>query len=582
MSDDMSMGLPSSAGEHGVLRSMQEVAMSSQEASKMLRTYNIAWWGNNYYDVNELGHISVCPDPDVPEARVDLAQLVKTREAQGQRLPALFCFPQILQHRLRSINAAFKRARESYGYNGDYFLVYPIKVNQHRRVIESLIHSGEPLGLEAGSKAELMAVLAHAGMTRSVIVCNGYKDREYIRLALIGEKMGHKVYLVIEKMSEIAIVLDEAERLNVVPRLGVRARLASQGSGKWQSSGGEKSKFGLAATQVLQLVETLREAGRLDSLQLLHFHLGSQMANIRDIATGVRESARFYVELHKLGVNIQCFDVGGGLGVDYEGTRSQSDCSVNYGLNEYANNIIWAIGDACEENGLPHPTVITESGRAVTAHHTVLVSNIIGVERNEYTVPTAPAEDAPRALQSMWETWQEMHEPGTRRSLREWLHDSQMDLHDIHIGYSSGIFSLQERAWAEQLYCKTVLIVRLSTSCRNVWRTKCTSTSRCSSRCRTHGGSTSCSRFCRWKGWIKCRNVALCCWILPVTLTVLSTTILMVTVLPRQCQCRSTIQRIRRCSVSLWSAHIRRSSATCTTCSVIPKRLTCSSSLTVA
>lgn len=173
-----------------------------------------------------------------------------------------------------------------------------------------------------------------------------------------------------------------------------------------------KSKFGLAATQVLQLVETLREAGRLDSLQLLHFHLGSQMANIRDIATGVRESARFYVELHKLGVNIQCFDVGGGLGVDYEGTRSQSDCSVNYGLNEYANNIIWAIGDACEENGLPHPTVITESGRAVTAHHTVLVSNIIGVERNEYTVPTAPAEDAPRALQSMWK-------PGRRCTNRE-------------------------------------------------------------------------------------------------------------------------------------------------------------------
>ncbi|VFS84316.1 Biosynthetic arginine decarboxylase [Raoultella terrigena] len=355
MSDDMSMVSPSSAGEHGVLRSMQEVAMSSQEASKMLRTYNIAWWGNNYYDVNELGHISVCPDPDVPEARVDLAELVKAREAQGQRLPALFCFPQILQHRLRSINAAFKRARESYGYNGDYFLVYPIKVNQHRRVIESLIHSGEPLGLEAGSKAELMAVLAHAGMTRSVIVCNGYKDREYIRLALVGEKMGHKVYLVIEKMSEIAIVLEEAARLNVVPRLGVRARLASQGSGKWQSSGGEKSKFGLAATQVLQLVEILRAAGHLESLQLLHFHLGSQMANIRDIATGVRESSRFYVELHKLGVNIQCFDVGGGLGVDYEGTRSQSDCSVNYGLNEYANNIIWAIGDACEENGLPPP-----------------------------------------------------------------------------------------------------------------------------------------------------------------------------------------------------------------------------------
>ncbi|AYC20661.1 Biosynthetic arginine decarboxylase [Dickeya dianthicola] len=452
MSDDMIQPYSSAAGKHDHLRSMQEVAMNDRDASEMLRTYNIAWWGNNYYDVNELGHISVCPDPDVPEARVDLAKLVKTRQQDNQRLPALFCFPQILQHRLRSINAAFKRARESFGYEGGYFLVYPIKVNQHRRVIESLINSGEPLGLEAGSKAELMAVLAHAGMTRSVIVCNGYKDREYIRLALIGEKLGHKVYLVIEKMSEINLVLEEAERLNVVPRLGVRARLASQGSGKWQSSGGEKSKFGLAATQVLQLVELLRKANRLDSLQLLHFHLGSQLANIRDIATGVRESARFYVELHKLGVNIQCFDVGGGLGVDYEGTRSQSDCSVNYGLNEYANNVIWGIGDACNEYGLPHPTVITESGRAVTAHHTVLVSNIIGVERNEFSEPVAPDEDAPRALESLWSTWQQIQEPANRRSLREWLHDSQMDLNDVHTQYTHGMLDLTQRAQAEQLY----------------------------------------------------------------------------------------------------------------------------------
>ncbi|MCO7263794.1 biosynthetic arginine decarboxylase [Dickeya zeae] len=452
MSDDMIQPYSSAAGKHDHLRSMQEVAMNDRDASEMLRTYNIAWWGNNYYDVNELGHISVCPDPDVPEARVDLAKLVKARQQDNQRLPALFCFPQILQHRLRSINAAFKRARESFGYEGGYFLVYPIKVNQHRRVIESLINSGEPLGLEAGSKAELMAVLGHAGMTRTVIVCNGYKDREYIRLALIGEKLGHKVYLVIEKMSEIKLVLEEAERLNVVPRLGVRARLASQGSGKWQSSGGEKSKFGLAATQVLQLVELLRNANRLDSLQLLHFHLGSQLANIRDIATGVRESARFYVELHKLGVNIQCFDVGGGLGVDYEGTRSQSDCSVNYGLNEYANNVIWGIGDACNEYGLPHPMVITESGRAVTAHHTVLVSNIIGVERNEFSEPTAPDEDAPRALESLWSTWQEIQEPGNRRSLREWLHDSQMDLNDVHTQYTHGMLDLTQRAQAEQLY----------------------------------------------------------------------------------------------------------------------------------
>ncbi|SPY93935.1 arginine decarboxylase [Proteus mirabilis] len=248
------------------------------------------------------------------------------------------------------------------------------------------------------------------------------------------------------------MVLEEAERLEVIPRLGVRARLASQGSGKWQASGGEKSKFGLAATQVLQLIDTLRQAGRLDSLQLLHFHLGSQMANIRDIATGVRESARFYVELHKLGVNIQYFDVGGGLGVDYEGTRSQSDCSVNYGLNEYANNVIWAIGDACDENELPHPTVITESGRALTAHHTVLISNVIGVERNEFTAITPPAEDAPRPIASLWETWEEMQTKGNSRSLREWLHDSQLDLHDVHTQYVHGMLSLTERAWAEELY----------------------------------------------------------------------------------------------------------------------------------
>ena len=461
MSDDMHSHRPSHAGDSVSLRSMQEVAVNDRDASKMLRTYNVAYWGNNYYDVNELGHISVCPDPDVPSARVDLAQLVKDmREQDGQRLPALFCFPQILQHRLRSINAAFKRARESFGYNGDYFLVYPIKVNQHRRVIESLVESGEPLGLEAGSKAELMAVLAHAGMTRSVIVCNGYKDREYIRLALIGEKLGHKVYLVIEKMTEIKLVLEEAERLNVIPRLGVRARLSSQGSGKWQSSGGEKSKFGLAAAQVLQLVEMLRAADRLDSLQLLHFHLGSQLSNIRDISTGVRESARFYVELHKLGVNIQCFDAGGGLGVDYEGTRSQSDCSVNYGLNEYANNVIWGIGDACNEHGLPHPTVITESGRAVTAHHTVLVSNVIGVERNEFTPPVAPADDAPRALASLWDTWNEMHDPENRRSLREWLHDCQMDLHDVHSQYAHGILDLTQRAWAEEIYLNICNVIQ--------------------------------------------------------------------------------------------------------------------------
>lgn len=437
-----------------------QINTAPSQALPLKDIYNINHWSGHYFSVNEKGNLIVCPDPENPKGLLDLAEFAKKHTQKGGRLPALFCFPQILQNRLRLINRAFKQAREDYGYRGDYFLVYPIKVNQHKRVVESLIQSGEPLGLEAGSKAELMTVIANAGMTRTVIVCNGYKDREYIRLALMGEKLGHKVYLVIEKLSEIQLVLEEAEKLDVTPRLGVRARLASQGAGKWQASGGEKSKFGLSSIQVLQLVDRLKAVNRLDSLQLLHFHLGSQMSNIRDISTGVRESARFYVELHRLGVNIQCFDVGGGLGVDYEGTRSQSDCSVNYGLKEYANNVIWGIGDACDEAGLPHPTVITESGRAVTAHHTVLVSNIIGVERNEYTQAVAPSTvseegETPRILESMWDTWEQMHLLDNERSLREWLNDCQTDLIDAHTQYAHGMINLRQRAWAEQLFLNT-------------------------------------------------------------------------------------------------------------------------------
>ena len=421
--------------------------------------FNLEWWGNNYFTINDKGHVEVCPDPDIPDARVDLAELVASREKSGQRLPALFCFPQILPHRVRSINRAFQEARDNYGYNGDYFLVFPIKVNQHRRVIETLTQSGEPMGLEAGSKAELMVVLAHASRTRSVIVCNGYKDREYIRMALNGEKMGHKVYIVIEKLSELRLALEEADKLQVTPRLGVRARLASQGSGKWQASGGEKSKFGLSASQILHLVQELKDSDKLSCLQLIHFHLGSQMSNIRDITNGVRESARFYAQLCQLGAPITCFDVGGGLGVDYEGTRSQSDGSVNYGLREYANNIIYAVGDVCKEFNLPHPTVITESGRATTAYHTVLVSNVIGVERirDDIRTVTPPeqgpnGEEPPRVLQSLWHTWEAMHEEKQHRSLREWLHDSQLDLPDIHHGFVLGDYTLQQRAWAEQMY----------------------------------------------------------------------------------------------------------------------------------
>lgn len=420
-----------------------------------MNAYNIDWWGNGYFSVNEKGHVTVNPTKSEQTSVnqvIDLSELVNERLEKGQKLPALFCFPQILQSRLHDINKAFKDARQEYGYSKDYFLVYPVKVNQHKRVLDALTNTSEPIGLEAGSKAELMAVLAHAGRTRSIIVCNGYKDREYIRLALDGLKMGHTVFLVIEKMSELKIVLEESQRLNVTPKLGVRARLASQGSGKWQSSGGERSKFGLDASQVLTLVETLKADNKLHWLELLHFHLGSQMSNIRDITKGVKESAKFYTELSKLGVNIKYFDVGGGLGVDYEGTRSQSDCSVDYSLKEYANNIIWTIGDECRANGLEEPTIITESGRALTVYHAVLIANAIGIERNEFNQPSLPDEGSCDALFRLFETWDEIEKDQNSRSLREWLHDSQYDLQEVHEGYAAGCISLTQRAKAEQIY----------------------------------------------------------------------------------------------------------------------------------
>lgn len=420
-----------------------------------MNAYNIDWWGNGYFSVNEKGHVTVNPTKSEQTSVnqvIDLSELVNERLEKGQKLPALFCFPQILQSRLHDINKAFKDARQEYGYSKDYFLVYPVKVNQHKRVLDALTNTSEPIGLEAGSKAELMAVLAHAGRTRSIIVCNGYKDREYIRLALDGLKMGHTVFLVIEKMSELKIVLEESQRLNVTPKLGVRARLASQGSGKWQSSGGERSKFGLDASQVLTLVETLKADNKLHWLELLHFHLGSQMSNIRDITKGVKESAKFYTELSKLGVNIKYFDVGGGLGVDYEGTRSQSDCSVDYSLKEYANNIIWTIGDECRANGLEEPTIITESGRALTVYHAVLIANAIGIERNEFNQLSLPDEGSCDALFRLFETWDEIEKDQNSRSLREWLHDSQYDLQEVHEGYAADCISLTQRAKAEQIY----------------------------------------------------------------------------------------------------------------------------------
>jgi arginine decarboxylase len=353
--------------------------MTAWSPDQARKTYSIPHWSEGYFDVDDSGRIAVAPK-GVRGPAIALPEVIDTALANGASLPLLVRFPDILGDRLGALQAAFAQAQADCGYKGGYTAVYPIKVNQHFGVAGTLAsHAGDGFGLEAGSKPELMAVLA-LSRPGGLIVCNGYKDREYIRLALIGRKLGLQTFIVIEKPSELPLVMEEAKALGVTPGLGVRMRLASLGAGKWQNSGGDKAKFGLSPRQVLDLWKALREADMTDCLGLLHFHMGSQISNVRDIANGMREATRYFVELSKLGARISHVDVGGGLGIDYEGTRSRSFCSVNYGVGQYASNIVQPLADACAENDLPPPRIVTECGRAMTAHHAVLVANVSEVE----------------------------------------------------------------------------------------------------------------------------------------------------------------------------------------------------------
>lgn len=432
--------------------------MSQPQNQDANRVYNIRHWGSGYFAANAQGRVQVQPSSQRPET-IDLTQLVKEMRQAGLSLPVLVRFPDILQDRVNRLCAAFDRAMENHGYQGGYTAVYPIKVNQQRRVVEELLESQaraeSRVGLEAGSKPELLAVLALSA-NPSTLVCNGYKDSEYIRLALMGERLGHQVYIVVEKPSEVALVLQEAEALGVRPRIGVRARLSSISKGHWQDSGGEKSKFGLSASQILAMVEQLDAAGCLDCLQLLHFHLGSQMANIRDIQRGLKECGRFYQELLALNAPIKVVDVGGGLGVDYEGTRSRSVCSINYSMEEYANNVVHAIHQICESHQLPHPHLISESGRALTAHHAVLITNIIDLEQPDLTPPEAPEEQAAPVLHELWRSFEQVNGQLDERSLVETWHDVVQALAEAQDLYVHGLLDLSGRALAERLYTCTL------------------------------------------------------------------------------------------------------------------------------
>ena len=417
--------------------------------------YAIAHWGEGYFDVDGRGRLSVRPrGADGPA--LALPEIVEAARAQGSRLPLLVRFADILRHRLSRLQGAFAQAMRESEYGGGYSAVYPVKVNQQKGVAGELAAAGgEGFGMEAGSKPELMAVLALA-RPGSIVICNGYKDREYLRLALIGRKLGLRVFIVIEKPSELAPALEEARALGVEPLFGVRVRLTSLGAGKWQNTGGEKSKFGLTPRQLLTLVDELKAAQLTKSLQLLHVFMGSQISNVRDIAAGMREATRYFVELCKLGMPVTYVDVGGGLGVDYEGTRSRSACSVNYGLDQYASTIVQPLAEACAEHGFAQPHVISETGRALVAHHAVLVVNVSDIERApEGRVPPADA-DEPALLRRL----REIHGEIDTRSVIELYHEAQHQWTEGHALFALGKLGLRERARLDDLYYAIVNALR--------------------------------------------------------------------------------------------------------------------------
>lgn len=411
------------------------------------KTYSIPHWADGYFDVDAGGRILVRPRGMLGPG-LALPEIVDTALAQGAKLPMLVRFPEILGSRLGKLQAAFAQAQKDWDYGGGYTAIYPIKVNQNATVAGTLAsHRGEGFGLEAGSKPELMAVLA-LSRPGGTIVCNGYKDREYIRLALIGRKLGLQTFIVIEKPSELKIALEEAAALGVKPGLGVRMRLASLGAGKWQNSGGDKAKFGLDPRQLLTLWKELRDSGMGDCLQLLHFHMGSQISNVRDIAAGMREATRYFVELSRLGARITHVDVGGGLGIDYEGTRSRSYNSVNYGIHHYASSIVQPLAEACREEGLPPPRILTESGRAMTAHHAVLVSNVSEVERAPEGRVPEPHDDESTPVRQLRELHAEMHE----RPAVEVFHEATQAHAEGLALYSLGQLDLVQRARIDDLF----------------------------------------------------------------------------------------------------------------------------------
>src|SRR5215813_6462001 len=411
--------------------------------------YEIDRWGKGYFTIGEQGHVKVHPTRD-PNRSIDLKQLIDDLQRRGISLPTLVRFRDILADRLRELHEAFHGAITQHEYAGSYFHVYPIKVNQQRQVVEEVLDFGRQyqFGLEAGSKPELLAVVALAS-NETPIICNGFKDAEFIEMAMAAQKIGRRIIPVVEKYEELGLILEYAAALGVRPTIGMRVKLAARGGGRWQSSGGYRSKFGLTVAEILRGLEELKTRGMEDCFQLLHFHLGSQIPNIRIVKGALNEAARVYVELVKAGAGLRYMDVGGGLGVDYDGSQTDFESSVNYTLQEYANDVVYHLQTVCDEAKVPHPTIVSESGRAVVAYHSVLVFNVLGVAGlGEERISAAVTPEMEQPLTDLMETYENL----TSKNAQEGYHDAQQALDMAIALFSGGYLPLEQRSLAENLY----------------------------------------------------------------------------------------------------------------------------------
>ena len=412
--------------------------------------YNIKGWGVSYFGINEKGHVYVSPKKN--GVQVDLKEVVDELSTRHVTAPVLLRFPDILDNRIEKTDECFRKAAKKYEYQAEHFIIFPVKVNQMRPVVEEIISHGKRyhLGLEAGSKPELHAVLATNMDSDSLIICNGHKDQNFIELALLAQKMGKRVFLVIEKLPELKIIAETAKRLGVRPNLGIRIKLAANGSGKWSESGGDASKFGLNSSELLMALQLLDEMGLRDCLKLLHFHIGSQITKIRRISTALREAAQFYVQLHAMGFNIEFIDCGGGLGVDYDGTRSSnSESSVNYSIQEYVNDCVYTLVEAANANNIPHPNIITEGGRSLTAHHSVLIVDVLeSVCAPQMPEDFQPTESDHKLVHDLTEIWDKL----SSRSLLEDWHDAEDIREEALDLFRHGIIDLKTRAQIESIY----------------------------------------------------------------------------------------------------------------------------------